>query len=220
MSTQNVSFGRLVSEDSRDKQFLISAVIPTAAPTITSKYWYAGGWWGDQGWLPQCVGYSWAHWVEDGPVTHKGLAPIVPPDEIYFGAQKLDIWDGEDYEGTSVRAGAKYLQEKGYISEYRWAWDVDTLVDAVLTKGPVVVGTYWYKDMIRPDSKYIIRPTGQIVGGHAYLVNGVNTKTKLFRIKNSWGRNWGKKGHAYISFEDMAKLIRDAGEICLAIEKA
>jgi C1A family cysteine protease len=56
------------------------------------------------------------------------------------------------------------------------------------------------------------------MGGHAYVINGVNTKTQLFRIKNSWGRNWGQKGRAFISFSDMTRLIREGGEICLGTE--
>lgn len=212
-------FGRIVSEDQRDKKFLISAIVPKQEVTRTSRYWYAQGWWGDQGSTPQCVGYSWAHWVEDGPVTHKGVAPIANPTQLYNEAQKVDEWEGEGYDGTSVRAGAKALQSKGFITEYRWAWDVATLVDAVLTKGPVVVGTNWYANMLEPDEKGLISVGGPAVGGHAYLVNGVNTKKKLFRIKNSWGQSWGRKGHAYISFDDMERLIKEYGEICLAIEK-
>ena len=45
------------------------------------------------------------------------------------------------------------------------------------------------------------------MGGHAYVINGVNTIKKQFRLKNSWGRKWGQGGHAFISFDDMKKLI-------------
>ncbi len=210
-----MKLGRLPSSDERDKKHLIR---PLGASDRLSRYWNANGWWGDQGHRPHCVGFAWTHWVEDGPVTHGGIAPIVVPSDVYREAQKVDEWTGENYDGTSVRAGAKVLQSKGLISEYKWAWNLDTLIYAILEMGPVVVGTNWYTGMFFPDSKHVISINGRIEGGHAYLINGVNVTKKLFRIKNSWGREWGNKGHAYISFEDMAKLIAEDGEICIGTE--
>ena len=80
------------------------------------------------------------------------------------------------------------------------------------------MGTNWYYNMFFPDKTGRIKLGGYLAGGHAYVLNGVNTKTQLFRIKNSWGRKWGQLGHAYISFSDMSRLIKEQGEICLAIE--
>jgi hypothetical protein len=191
---------------------------PTKTPQITSKYWDANGWWGNQRNTPQCVGFSWAHWIEDGPVEHSGTPPIVLPSLIYTEAQKIDEWPGENYAGTSVRAGAKYLQSQNVIKSYYWGYDLNTLINSVFELGPVVVGTYWYSGMFYPDTNGLIRITGGIVGGHAYLINGVDKEKKLFRIKNSWGQTWGKQGHAFISFSDMSRLISMNGEVCLAIE--
>jgi hypothetical protein len=210
--------GRVYIPDVRDKNFLISNKFPTQATSITSKYWDANMWWGNQGSTPQCVGYAWAHWIADGPITHKGVQPPVNPTIIYREAQKVDEWVGENYAGTSVRGGAKYLKTSGKISSYLWAFDINTLINTVLNVGPVVVGTNWYNGMFYPDKTGLIRITGRLAGGHAYVINGVDTKTKRFRIKNSWGKTWGQSGHAYISYTDMTRLIRENGEICLAIE--
>jgi hypothetical protein len=214
---ENFGLGRRHHKDERDKQFLIKAILPKKI-TLTSRYWYANGWWGDQGNTSQCVGYSWAHWLEDGPVTQPGVSPIVQPSGIYSLAQKVDEWPGEDYEGTSVRAAAKVLTTLGFIGEYRWAFDLNTLSNAILSEGPVVVGTNWYENMFYPNSKGIVSIGGSIAGGHAYLVNGVDTKAKYYRIKNSWGRSWANKGMAKISFADMERLIGEDGEVCLARE--
>jgi hypothetical protein len=218
MKNPNFGLGRRHHKDERDKQFLIKSILPKKI-TLTSRYWYANGWWGDQGNTPQCVGYSWAHWLEDGPVTQPCIAPVVQPSGIYSLAQKVDEWPGENYEGTSVRAAAKVLTTLGFIGEYRWAFDLNTLVNAVLSEGPVVMGTDWHENMFYPDSKGVISINNSpVAGGHAWLINGVDTKAKMFRMKQSWGRSWGNKGMAKISFADVEQLIAADGEVCLARE--
>jgi len=218
------SLGRVYIEDKRDLNYLIKnnqrtlQQISTPPKVLTQRYWDANGWWGDQGNTPQCVGYSWSHWLEDGPVQQSGIPPIIKPFDIYKNAQKLDEWYGENYDGTSVRGAVKYLKNIGKVKSYYWAFDVQTLSETILKLGPVVVGTNWYNGMFYPNKNGLIKIGGQMVGGHAYLINGVDTKTKQFRIKNSWGKSWGKGGHAFISFNDMSRLIKENGEICLAIE--
>ena len=211
--------GRIFIEDKRDNKYLIQDKLTIPKTTITKKEWDGNVWWGNQGNTPQCVGYAWAHWICDGPITHRGALPIIQPSLIYREAQKVDEWPGERYNGTSVRGGAKYLMSSGKISSYLWAFDINTLINTVLNVGPVVVGTNWYYNMFFPNKNGLIRLSGHIAGGHAYVINGVNTVTKQFRIKNSWGKTWGVSGHAYISFSDMSRLIIERGEICLAIEK-
>lgn len=214
--TEHVGLGRLPAPDSRDASYPLRAMVPTTTDR-KYRYWYPNGWWGDQGRTSQCVAYSWTHWLEDGPITHKGPAPIVEPASVYNDAQVVDEWPGENYNGTSVRAGAKVLADRGLIGEYLWAWDLETVVRTILDVGPVVVGTNWYSDMFEP-SQGIIKVSGYVAGGHAYLLNGVNRNKGMIRLKNSWGRDWGSRGHAYISFEDMDRLVKEDGEACLALE--
>lgn len=214
--------GRLFIPDERDKKFQMKSLLPTKLPTRTFKYWYPNGWTGDQGEKPYCVAFSWTHWLAEGPTTQirrrkGGVAPI-DTTYLYNEAQKNDDWEGENYDGTSVRAGAKILQRDGFISSYNWAWDLETIKIALLTKGPVVVGTWWTYDMFFPNADGLIHATGNMMGGHAYLLDGINTKKKLIRIKNSWGKEWSKNGFAYISFDDIEKLILNQGEACLAVE--
>ena len=219
--SRHILFGRSYISDDRDKKYLITdkfSELLKISRVSTSRYWMADGWWGDQKDTPQCVGYAWAHWLEDGPVEQSGIPPIVKPQFIYSNAQKLDEWSGENYDGTSVRGGVKYLKSINKVSSYYWAFDLQSLITTVLNLGPVVIGTNWYEGMFYPNTKGIIRSTGRLAGGHAYVINGVDTKTKMFRLKNSWGRLWGQKGHAYISFKDMERLIKEQGEICLAKE--
>lgn len=218
--------GRLVIVDPRDKLFPAQAAT-RRRPRLTGesshfRYWWNKGWNGNQGNTPKCVAYAWTHLIENGPITHDdrtpGADPIVDTDQLYADAQKIDEWPGENYDGTSVRAGAKVLQSLGLIREYRWAFNMPTLIDAVLRLGPVVMGTYWTRGMWEPDDKGFIHATGPIDGGHAYVIDGLNVREAKARILNSWGTGWGDNGRAWISFTDLSLLLDNYGECCVPVE--
>lgn len=205
-------FGRYYIEDPRDGEYPIRR----EKTKRTSRYWYDRRWLGDQKETPHCVGFAWAHWLVNAP-----HANFLDPDGIYTLAKYLDEWEGTDYNGTSVRAGAKVLNHLGLITEYRWTNDLDTLVNTVLTQGPVVVGTSWYESMMLPHpfTRIIeVVELGKRLGGHAWLITGVSTRHKLLRGKNSWG-DWGAKGRFWIGFSDMDKLLSEYSEVCLALER-
>jgi hypothetical protein len=222
ISLMEEKFGRIYSFDARDNKYLIAnSPFYSTSQTKRIQYWDDEQWWGNQGNTSECVAYSWIHWLEDGPVYQPASPqPILNPNTVYKAAQKIDEWPGENYNGTSIRAGAKILQQEGFIQNYYWTRDVNVLANTVLNTGPVVVGTYWYSNMMRPNLRTgLMSATGRILGAHAYVINGVDLNRRLFRIKNSWGRKWGLNGRAFISFTDMSRLMRMQGEVCLAIEK-
>lgn len=213
--------GRNFAADARD--YSVAPLLEIARKAHRKRnrvMWGTHEWWGNQYDTPHCVGYALAHWLEDGPVTHEGPAPIVSPEMIYSEAQKIDEWPGEDYDGTSVRAGAKVLQNLGYIESYWFGTSIDELIDMVLYGGPIVVGTNWYDSMFETGRLGHMGISGDLVGGHAYVLNGVNLNTQKFRIKNSWGQEWGWHGFATISISDMSRLLREDGEAMLAVERA
>jgi len=206
------TYGRLHRPDSRDKQHMLRRF--GAAPTRRkSQHWRLGPIM-DQGNTSHCVGYSWYGWLTAEPLRQH---PILPSG-IYTMSQYLDEWDGTDYDGTSVRGGAKALTVTGHISEYQWAWTLDDAVQHVLDVSPLVIGVNWYAKMEDTDADGFIHVGGRLRGGHAVLLYGVNTRSGFASIRNSWGPDWGKRGNCRISLEDFEKLLGEDGECCTAIE--
>jgi hypothetical protein len=215
-----IGLGRHHAPDTRDRKYALHP--PTAPASRTSRYWLSLGEAFDQGATSMCVAYSGVRWLVTRPVVN---API-PFADLYADARANDEWEGEDYDGTSVRGLFKALKTRGLVSEYRWAFDAETVVNHLLTTGPVVLGITWKMDMFSPDRWGYISFTGEPAGGHAIAAIGVNRKkvhplTKevgAIRLINSWGTGWAEKGRCWVSLSDLQHMLDDSGEACTAME--
>jgi hypothetical protein len=173
----------------------------------------------DQGKTQSCVGHSWALFISSAPrLTSAGPNPY----HIYRKAQQLDESPGEEplYYGTSVRAGAKAMQENKWIKgDYVWAEDVRVLWKFILTRGPVVLGSDWYEGMNRLDKNGFANLTGDRFGGHCYFCYGVSSDHRAFLCANSWGKSWGRKGTFLLRYDDVRQLFFQKSIVaCSAIE--
>lgn len=181
-----------------------------------SYTWSNGGVVLDQGAEGACVGFGWAHELAARPSVVKAVDAFKAL-EIYREAQKIDEWAGEAYEGTSVLAGAKIAQSKGYITEYRWCLTIEDLVVALGYHGPVVIGVDWYNGMFNVNAEGFLKPTGGIAGGHCVMLNMISLKklpdgnidylSSYVGGVNSWGGDWGVNGRFKIALIDMMMLF-------------
>jgi hypothetical protein len=208
---------RLEEFDKRSRGYPVRALLGTRKPrSYTWRIKTTGVL--DQGREGACVGFAWAAELAARPVEVTGVDDAFAL-AIYHRAQQLDEWPGEApaYHGTSVLAGAKACQEQGRISQYRWAFGLDDVLDTLGYLGPVVLGVNWHESMYRPDANGYIRPTGPIVGGHAILARAVNVRERYVTLRNSWGAGYGLGGDCRITFDDLGGLLAARGEACVPI---
>jgi hypothetical protein len=183
----------------------------------------------DQGSEGACVGFAWSGELAASPIRVPNVTDQTAL-ELYRQAQGLDEWEGEDYSGTSVLAGAKAVMSAGYIGEYRWSFSVDDLRDAVSTLGPAVLGIPWLESMYEPRPSGLLEVSGPVAGGHAILCVGYHPGIRLrgegwlarhevFVLRNSWGAGYGHGGNAYVRASDLGVLLADQGEACVPLAR-
>lgn len=117
---------------------------------------------------------------------------------------------------------------------YRWAFGIEDVVRTIGYKGPVVLGIDWHESMYYPDANGFISPTEHPIGGHAILAKGVklvpyaadavygignfsnvDLDKSYVRLHNSWGRDYGKGGDAFMTLRDLDRLLRAGGDACV-----
>jgi len=211
--------------DPKSREFPMRALIRTTV-TPRPRHWKAGAVL-DQGSEGACVGFGWTGELLASPRRapakvgrERGSAFAL---DVYRRAQQIDEWPGEGYSGTSVLAGAKVIQERGFIDSYRWCFGLSDVRDAIIVEGPVVLGIPWYESMYDTDAGYEVIVDGEQVGGHCILATGYHPEhpefdgREMYRLRNSWGPTWGHEGNGWIDAGDLSDLLADGGEACVPI---
>lgn len=228
--TRHVSLGRKYAPDPRDRRFTMTPARMAAIPRHVEpgahhrKLPWKRGPVLDQGHTSQCTVYAAAAFLECAPQHHaKGLGwdPQRFTD-IYQAAQRDDEWPGEGYEGTSERAVMKILSGPplSLVSEYLWVADEATAKEYLLTRGPLLFGTDWFRDMFHPDPFGYIHPSGDLAGGHEvclrwYYGPSHRKYPDTYEFINSWGEDYGDRGLFRMKADDFRYLfLQCAGDLC------
>lgn len=176
----------------------------------------------DQGNYGTCVGNGCAQWGNTLPIddrfTEKDARKIYYEATVLDGSPDDPDAPGGGQQGATVRSGVKAMQARGRLKAYAFASTTDEIVQFVSTQGPLIVGTDWMNDMFQPDEDGLVAPTGEVAGGHCYLLCGFDPDREEFEFLNSWGDGWGVRGHFYMRIPDFGKLLSEQGEAVAAVE--
>lgn len=192
----------------------------------------------DQGNEGACTGFSLAAVINE-LYRRRGVAEFVSPYMLYDMAKRYDEWDGEEYEGSSLRGALRGWHNAGACSQSLWGKKGKLTMGAAREARKTRLGAYY---RLRPELNdfqvalnevgilYVSASThdgwdvfgaGSIKfqstsngGGHAFAVVGYNQEG--FIVLNSWGEEWGVAGMAVWSYEDWSANLTDAWVVQLA----
>ena len=211
------ALGRKIEHDPRSRRFAFAA----PSVPIVAKTWRRYGAVLDQGQLGSCTGNAMAHALNSKPNHPVGRSTLrqLQAVAIYSLGTELDEFDGvyppED-TGSSGLGVAKAAQKLGYIRSYQHAFGFDHVI-ASLMAGPVLIGTWWHDGMFYPDINGFVRPTGTRVGGHEYLLVGIEPAKQTLLFQNSWSKYWGLGGRFKMTFDDFRTLLAADGDALIPI---
>lgn len=220
--------GRHIDHDSRSRAFAFSVpervversvVWPHNTPVL------------NQGQIGACTGNAMAQLLNCKLFApcRLGKMSLAETDalQLYSLATHLDGFGPGQYypphdEGSSGLGVAKAAAQLGYIDTYQHCFTLEQLQAAIQTQ-PVITGTSWTQPMFTPDPKTGFVSVGPlndstVVGGHEYLVQGIDYEREAIVCLNSWGDTWGggaglAAGQFRISFSDYTALLADSGDV-------
>ena len=77
---------------------------------------------------------------------------------------------------------------------------INSLKEALCKNGPCLIAfpVFNYTDQMWIKNQ----ENDKLLGGHAMTVVGFDDKLQYFKIRNSWGENWGDRGYTYYHYKD------------------
>jgi hypothetical protein len=219
----------LIDYDLRDLNFPMAELLDTEIILPESKYW-SPGMPLNQGREGACVGFSGAKNLYCYPIRTSSITEASGTLSgnnlgrgIYYECKKID--GSPDTSGTSLHACAKVLNGasgwKDRVVEYRWAWDWDTAMAWLLTRGVLIIGIPWYRSFdigSKTTMPYLPMPSGGIRGYHAVCIYGGNRTNQTMRMINSWGYYFGFNGKAIFRRSVLEPILfSELGAGCLAL---
>jgi hypothetical protein len=169
-----------------------------------------------------CVGHAATNVLLAGPSPHPDYPAFQTEELAHQFARKLYLdasGDSTYQQGMYPRDACAELLKDGLIESYWRVMQVEDVITALLTFGPVMVAVPWYYSMYSRDNRLSeaygnfwikVNLESEHVGYHDIAFTGVdlapdNGAPDFFRFQNSWG-TWGANGTARISVENFRRI--------------
>lgn len=213
--------GRHVEHDSRSRDY--PAKVTTGVKSVNHRRY---GEIFDQGDIGSCTGNAAAGACNSTPLHIKGNHELHEADalDIYKVATTIDnvhgVYPPDDTGSTGLAVG-KALQKMGLITEYRWAFNINDAIGALMLN-PVITGVPWYEGFDKPNADGLVKIAGQIRGGHEFLIrqfiyDAQDPLKSLVVADNSWGKAWGKAGRFRFTVQTWNELLGQDGDVTVLV---
>lgn len=224
--TTDPRLGRHVLHDSRSRRFAAPARDPATLKSVRHEVHIEILNQGNEG---SCTGNAGENNIASSVFWAGGALVLQGTDhhefarQLYGDATKLDPWPGEFNPATGIEdtgsdglSVAKVLQQRGLISGYQHAFSLAATLTA-LSQQVVMIGSVWKSSMYYPDASGRITVSGNVEGGHEFVLDELDVEHELVGMRNSWGIDWGVGGRAYLSFADLGSLLAEDGDCTILV---
>ena len=169
----------------------------------------------DQGNEGTCVGHAATNLLLAGPSAHQNFSEFATESLAHQFARALYLRASGDVtyqQGMYPRDACATLRAEGFVESYWKVLQVEDIITALLTFGPVMIAVPWYESMYAPVKGYVrVNLNSAHVGYHALAVTGIDMapddgSLPFVRLQNSWGSEWGTNGTARLTIENLRKL--------------
>ncbi|GAB4229334.1 MAG: C1 family peptidase [Kiloniellaceae bacterium] len=162
--------------------------------------------------------------------TFKKKEKGASPRMLYEMARRYDEWEGENYEGSSVRGAMKGWSRHGVCTWADWPYDardpgrltperqrsalahplgayyrvrhlyLNNMQAALTEVGILYASASVHRGWQQVEGDGIIPYSKEKIGGHAFAIVGYDDRG--FWIQNSWGPDWGNEGFCHLGYDD------------------
>ena len=158
--------------------------------------------------------------IDDGSTLSQGVKAL-----IKYGVCNESMWpyldDGLKYRTKPPTQCYSDALNHQVLSANNIAHDLTSMKQCLSNGRPFVFGMMIYSSFESPQvvqTGMVPMPntlTEQFFGGHAVMCVGYDDYKKVFIVRNSWGTNWGDKGHCYLPYDYLTDphLTTDLWEI-------